>query len=65
MSSWVHFRQGKVTYHAVSKGEVAESSLTPEEEDGSMSPTKQGVPTEAVIGGGLHNIIDIWSTFSK
>ena len=35
---------GQVTYHAMSKCEVAEGGLTPEEKDGSVSPTKQGVP---------------------
>ena len=49
---WVHLRQCEViTYHAMSKGEVAESSLTPKKKDGSMCPAKQGVPTEAVVGG--------------
>ena len=38
------FFWGHVTYHAMSKGEVAEGGLTPEEKDGSVSPTKQGVP---------------------
>ena len=38
------FVWGQVTYHAMSKGEVAEGGLTPEEKDGSVSPTKQGVP---------------------
>ena len=38
------FVLGHVTYHAMSKGEVAEGGLTPEEKDGSVSPTKQGVP---------------------
>ena len=28
----------------MSKGEVAEGGLTPEEKDGSVSPAKQGVP---------------------
>ena len=70
MSSWVHFRQGEVMYHAMSKGEVAESSLTPKKKDGSMCPAKQGVPGEAVVGGykrsgGLQNIVDIWSTLLK
>ena len=32
------------THHAMSEGEIAEGSLTTEEEDGSVSPTKQGVP---------------------
>ena len=38
------FFWGHVTYHAMSKCEVAEGGLTPEEKDGSVSPTKQGVP---------------------
>ena len=38
------FFWGHVTYHAMSKGEVAEGSLTTEEEDGSMRPSKQSVP---------------------
>ena len=38
------FVWGQVTYHAMSEGEVAEGGLTPEEKDGSVSPTKQGVP---------------------
>ena len=48
----VHFRhQGYVTDHAMSKGEVAEGSLTPEEEDGSVRPSKQSVPGQAALGG--------------
>ena len=37
-----------VTHHAMSEGEVAEGSLTAEEEDGSVRPPKQGVPGQSV-----------------
>ena len=45
------FVLGQVTYHAMSKCEVAEGGLTPEEKDGSVSPTKQGVPGGGGRGG--------------
>ena len=35
----------------MSKGEVAEGSLTPKEEDGSMRPSKQSIPGQAALGG--------------
>ena len=50
---------GQVTYHAMSKGEVAEGGLTPEEKDGSVSPTKQGVPggVEGEVGKCFHQCL--------
>ena len=36
----------------MSKGEVAEGSLTAEEEDGSVRPSKQSIPEQAVAEWG-------------
>ena len=57
---WVHFRLGYVTHHAMPKCEIAEGSLTAEEEDGSVRPAKQSVPEQVVLGGEDVNF-RIWS----
>ena len=48
------------TDHPMSEGEIAEGSLTTEEEDGCMSPTKQGVPRQAVAVKFDQNFLKLW-----